>query len=367
MPRLYEDTVRNLCTMTLSISSDMGPFWDGYRDPLASVGITLNELPSYAWVLPAVTPPASLPYATRCSHEQPPSDIIFLMPRLTCGRDAQQQDVVLKLIDKGTMEDQIYRTLSGFVELYDTHAFPCILPPIAIIESPYEFSFVAMPMWGSQYKLVELQTVRQILTFMRCALTGLREYLRSASVSYALYDFDCAVQLPPDTSLKDCRRPPLESTIGKPDYHPGDTWQGELDYNPFAFDVACLGNLFVYHFAEVITAVPLLAPLFAKMTTSRIDERFSAAEALEFLREVEQDLMPDLLDSGVALKVDYDPVDHPDLYWSRLSPELQRQWNSHRPPPLSWANRLLRRLCTTTPGYKTVMFIRRCLRAIFTM
>ncbi|KAI9067538.1 hypothetical protein FKP32DRAFT_1563508 [Trametes sanguinea] len=320
---------------------------------------------------------------------------------LTCGRDAQQRDIVIKLVDKGTREDKILRALAEYPALYDSNAFPNVLPPTAIIESPYEFNLVAMPMWESRYKLLELETVRDVLTFMRSTLVGLaflhekrivhrdiheaniatnwycyssdrdhvsqslRERRRTATVTYALYDFDCALQLPPETSLKDCRRPPMETTFGLPDYHPPDTWQGEVDYNPFAFDVACLGNLFVCHFANVVTTVPLLALLFAKMATLSAHERFSAAEALEFLREIEKDLTSGILNSSVTLTMqqDHDLSDHPDIYWSQLSPELQRQWSSYRPPSLSRIDRLLRWICETATGWKFVMFVRRCLRA----
>ncbi|KAL7281812.1 hypothetical protein ACG7TL_005135 [Trametes sanguinea] len=311
-------------------------------------------------------------------------------PYLTCGRDAKERDIVVKLIDKGSMEDKILRTLTEYPELYDSSAFTNVLPPTTIIESPYEFTMVATPMWGSECNLLEIETVRDVLTFMRCTLTGLtflhdkrivhrdihetniatswycysadsnhfsqslRERRRADSVTYALYDFDCALQLPPGTSLKDCRRPPMETTIGKPDYHPPDTWQGEVDYNPFAFDVACLGNLF-----NVVTNVPFLALLYAKMATFSAHERFTAAEALQFLREIEKGLTSDTLDSSVILKCQrvHDLSDQPELYWSRLSPELQRQWTSYRPTTPLWVDRLLRRISETASGWKFVMFL----------
>ncbi|KAI9068259.1 hypothetical protein FKP32DRAFT_1642656 [Trametes sanguinea] len=400
MPPLLRETVHEMQRMCVSVDKDMEPFWNGYRTRLERLGITLNELGGAVWVLPMKTPPSRFPYATRCFHEQPQLEGIHLMSKFTCGRNAQQQDVVIKLVDKGSMEDRIYRTLAECHEPYDSHAFPYVLPPTAIIETPYKFLFVALPMWGSRYKLRELETVREVMTFLRCTLTalsflhdkrivhrdiheinvminwychvtdrdshsqGLRAHCRSSSVAYALYDFDLALQLPPETSLRDCRRPSIESAMGIDDYHPGDAWQGELDYNPFAFDVGCLGNLFVYHFTEVIPTVPRLAILFARMTRSVVDERFSAAEALEFFREVEQSLTPEILDTGVTLKLDYGPVDNPDMYWLRLSPEHQQQWVSHRPLPISWISRLLRRICGTDTGWRLVTFVRRCVRSI---
>ncbi|CDO75410.1 hypothetical protein BN946_scf184855.g13 [Trametes cinnabarina] len=316
MPPLLEDTVIKFQSLSVAIDLEMKPFWDGYRAPLAMLGIRLNELRQNVWVLPTTTMPLCLPYANRCTHEQPPLDAICLAPSFTAGRDALQQDVVLKMVDRGTMEDHIYRFLAECKDLYNPLVFPFVLPPIAIIDSPYNFDLVAMPMWGSKYNLSELETVSEVLRFMHCTLTalaflhekrivhrdihetnimidwycytadpsvhsqGLHAHRRNSSVSYALHDFDLALQMPPETSLKDCRRPSIEAWIGKCLYHPTDAWQGEVDYNPFAFDVGCLGNLFIYHFAESITKAPLLALLFAKMTTPVIEERFSAADAL---------------------------------------------------------------------------------------
>lgn len=75
-----------------------------------------------------------------------------------------------------------------------------------------------------------------------------REHIHSSAVVYALFDFDLSLQLPPDTSLKSCRRPADEAFIGKKLYHAPDVYEGERHYNPFAFDVACLGRLYLAHF-----------------------------------------------------------------------------------------------------------------------
>lgn len=44
------------------------------------------------------------------------------------------------------MEHEIYRYLAECKSLYDTHAAIGVLPPSAIVGSPYSFAFVAMPM-----------------------------------------------------------------------------------------------------------------------------------------------------------------------------------------------------------------------------
>lgn len=75
-----------------------------------------------------------------------------------------------------------------------------------------------------------------------------REHCRSPSAAYALFDFDMSIQLPPETSLDSCRRPAEEALYGKHLLQPPDIYQGERHYNPFAFDVACLGRLYLAWF-----------------------------------------------------------------------------------------------------------------------
>ncbi|KAI0332316.1 hypothetical protein GY45DRAFT_1274189 [Cubamyces sp. BRFM 1775] len=319
------------------------------------------------------------------------------MPRFGYARDMRQQDLFVKLIDKGTAEDEIYRYLAGCKALYDSSTFPCVLPPTAIIGSPYKFAFAVMPMWGSRLCLAEFTTLREIFTFIRCTLTGLsflhdhriahrdiheanmlvnwycldvkqdscierrQAHYRSPSALYALFDFDMALKLPPSTSLKDCRRPADEGFIGHAEYWPDDVYQGERHYNPFAFDVACLGYLFLHYFVEAIPAMPLLAVLFSRMTTHVVDDRFTAAEALTFFRELEATLSPDALDRSVTLEPGYDALNDTEVYWSRLPPEDAIKWQSQRPPPLSCADRILRWITNTRLGWKIVPFVRRTL------
>ncbi|KAI0332318.1 hypothetical protein GY45DRAFT_1274190 [Cubamyces sp. BRFM 1775] len=377
----------------------MIPFWGGYQSCVATFGFQFCNLHDNDWWVPGPTPMASTPYATRCQHDGSAQPLrLHLRPRFGYARDMRQQDLFVKLIDKGTAEDEIYRYLAGCKALYDSSTFPCVLPPTAIIGSPYKFAFAVMPMWGSRLCLAEFTTLREIFTFIRCTLTGLsflhdhrivhrdihevnvlvnwycldgnqdscsermRAHYRSPSALYALFDFDMALKLPSSTSLKDCRRPAEEAYSGHPEYQPDDVYQGERHYNPFAFDVACLGNLFLHYFVEAIPAMPLLAVLFSRMTTHVVDDRFTAAEALAFFRELEANLSPDVLDRSVTLKADYDALDDPEVYWSRLSPEDATKWQSQRPPPLTWPYRFLRWLNSTRLGWDALPFVRRTLR-----
>ena len=66
---------------------------------------------------------------------------------------------------------------------------------------------------------------------------------------YALMDFNQSIQLPVDTSLKVCRRSYEEADYGAMHYKPDDAWWGNPTYNPFAYDVGTLGNMFRFHFS----------------------------------------------------------------------------------------------------------------------
>ncbi|KAI0661368.1 hypothetical protein C8Q70DRAFT_970739 [Cubamyces menziesii] len=397
LPQLFTDTVLEMRSWGVIVNM-MIPFWDEYQSSVAAFGFQFCDLRDSHWWVPGPTPAAPTPYAIRCSHGSgaQPSPIRFL-PNFGCARNTRQQDLFIKLIDKGTAEDQIYRYLAGCKVLYHSSAFPCVLPPTAIIGSPYKFAFVAMPMWGTRFDITEFNTLREVFAFIRCTLTGLsflhdhrivhrdihetniavnwycldvqqegcserrHAHYRSSDALYALFDFDLALQLPPSTSLKECRRPAYEALYGKADYHPFDTAQCERHYNPFAYDVACLGYLFIYHFTEAIPVAPLLAILFSRMTMHVSDDRFTAAEALAFFRGIETGLPPDVLDSSVALKRVYKALFDPEIYWSRLSPEDSNKWQSYRPPPLPWTDRIIRWLTTTDPIWRVVAFVRRSL------
>ncbi|KAG6893229.1 hypothetical protein C0992_010822, partial [Termitomyces sp. T32_za158] len=53
---------------------------------------------------------------------------------------------------------------------------------------------------------------------------------------------------PPSKSLEDCRLPSHLSFNTLYEQVPGDTFQGEFDFNPFAFDVGMLGVMFCQEF-----------------------------------------------------------------------------------------------------------------------
>ena len=77
---------------------------------------------------------------------------------------------------------------------------------------------------------------------------------RDDHLVYAIIDFDISIIFPPDATREECRLPSNMSFDGGLN-QPHDTRQGELDYDPFAFDVGCLGVLLCGEF-QVRVLVP---------------------------------------------------------------------------------------------------------------
>ena len=108
-----------------------------------------------------------------------------VQPKFAPARDSHMRDVMVKLIKKGSDEHRIYEDLLHCGEL-SSEEFHGVLPPVAILDSQYEFYFVVMPRyalssisaallptwyrWGDCAPLGTLGTVGAILTLMRCLL-----------------------------------------------------------------------------------------------------------------------------------------------------------------------------------------------------
>jgi hypothetical protein len=67
------------------------------------------------------------------------------------------------------------------------------------------------------------------------------EFLSNDKALYAIFDYNLSVVFPPGTSPRQRRLPFENSFAGLAMNRPYDTAQGEFDYDPFAWDVACFG------------------------------------------------------------------------------------------------------------------------------
>ncbi|KAG6843885.1 hypothetical protein H0H87_012025 [Tephrocybe sp. NHM501043] len=167
-------------------------------------------------------------------------------------------------------------------------------------------------------------------------------------------------------ALTECRLPSPLSFRNSPSQRPSDTLQGELDYNPFAFDVGMLGVFFCEKFQHLTPVVPMLAPLLDKMTTRNILSRFTASEALEFF---EQHVLDSPLQTGkqvpitLPLTVPLTPYDLHDR-WKHLDPAFIQQWAMFREPPLPRHVVYFRRICQSRWGPPLVTWIRRTARLL---
>ncbi|KAF9229858.1 hypothetical protein BU15DRAFT_7863, partial [Melanogaster broomeanus] len=201
------------------------------------------------------------------------------------AQDSQHRHVAMKLVKEGSIEYNVYRRLSQEESLFtaDPQTFGCVIPPLDFIELYDGLSFIVMPRWGKYLFIPRPGSIREVLHIMRCCLKGLsvlhrnlivhrdiktgnmlvnhfsneerynewndlRPSLRSQGLLYyALVDFDFSAMFPLDSKPSERRLPAKESFI----MHCSmarDTEQGELDYDPFAFDVASLGIYFCEKF-----------------------------------------------------------------------------------------------------------------------
>ncbi|OBZ78928.1 hypothetical protein A0H81_01338 [Grifola frondosa] len=237
-------------------------FWMAYSPWLAAHGYTLFDMVTgngYMipyWVPPLVAVSAPVPYAFYHRDENVPVTP-WLMgaveTRFAFAQDAQGRNIAIKVIESDSEEEKIYQHLLHCSELFDPDTFASVLPPICILRSTYRFSFVLMPMWGDRPFIKSMKTVRQVMDFMTDMLRGL-SFLHDQRIAHRDIAHTNLIstisQFPSGQPIESYRSPSTEAFIGWDCFHPWDVYQGEFDYNPFAFDVACLGKLFMLRFAE---------------------------------------------------------------------------------------------------------------------
>ena len=102
----------------------------------------------------------------------------------------------------------------------------------------------------------------------------------------------------------------------------------------------------------------MLAPMFDKMTTHILPQRFSAAEAYEFFSALMQELPDSTLNMQVTIAADLEAL-RSNAYWERLSPEFCERWAEYRTPRISNTAWLLDRVVSYPLGRRLITSLRR--------
>jgi hypothetical protein len=105
----------------------------------------------------------------------------------------------------------------------------------------------------------------------------------------------------------------------------------------------------------------MLAPFLDKMVTHEVSQRFTAPQALEFLRELCSTLSPAELQIGLRGRLSW--IYEPGYdKWSGLPPNFVKEWASFRIPELPLLTKVLRWICCFDLGRGVVRLARRVWR-----
>ncbi|KAF8503080.1 kinase-like domain-containing protein [Gautieria morchelliformis] len=306
-----------------------------------------------------------------------------VVPRIAFAQDSLQQT---------SDEYKILQLLIKESSLQSLEGFNGVLPPLDLVDLG-DHCIVVMPRWGEFAYHPWFSTIREAVDYMRYWLKGLsflhkhhivhrdikpenilvnhfaafshiewnemrRTLRRDGHLAYAIIDFDISIMFPPTATREECRLPSNLSWDGAYD-QPHDTKQGELDYDPFAFDVGCLGILFCERFQHFTRTVPMFAPLMDRMTTRDLSRRLTASQALDFLESFASELTQEQLQLPAPPRetsnLQYEDYDR----WEGLPDKFMKDWGHFREPKPSFQIILVRQICDYAWGYKLVQWLRR--------
>ena len=199
------------------------------------------------------------------------------------------------------------------------------------------------------------------------------EHWRRSDVAYSFIDYNLSLKCSREVSLRHCRVPVDVSSVSM--FIPSDLYLAPPFYNPFAYDVACLGNLFRYTFSvcsahfvclvvtettiqELVPRFPLLAPLFDKMTTSVVSQRFTAEDALSFFEYAVSQLSDEERHSTFTLDQNSMMLGQTGTYWTLLPASFHARWKGYKSPPLHWGMRVLHHVTEWDITWRVARFVR---------
>ncbi|PFH47061.1 hypothetical protein AMATHDRAFT_68490 [Amanita thiersii Skay4041] len=315
------------------------------------------------------------------------------------AQDSLNRHVVIKLVATGTQEFNILSFLKEATNITSS-SFSSVMPVLDILNEG-EWTFFVMPRWHIFGGVLPDGTVEHALNFAHCMLKGLsllhtnniahkdiashnilvnylwagrdadakdiafhRDLCSQGRNEYAIFDFDRAIKLPSYIDRSQYRLPIQYSFEGS---HLGPAFEcvlAPIDYNPFTYDVFCMGRLLCYELQYITELAPLLAPLLDMMLTPNEKKRFTAEQALEFFEKLRSEMSQEELKRQIPGDLPATPAWHKFDRWRNLPRRFVETWSCYRQYPPSLPQRLLRKLCTYDRGWNLVYNMRLIFRTI---
>lgn len=97
------------------------------------------------------------------------------------------------------------------------------------------------------------------------------------------------------------------------------------------------------------------------MTTHVISQRFTAEEARMFLENELRLLAPDIRATPLDMKVNFNVLANPEMYWSMVPVHTKAGWCEFRTPPRSLESTMLNQLMRYPTLRKIIVLTRRIL------
>ncbi|KAF9011291.1 hypothetical protein BDQ17DRAFT_1420683 [Cyathus striatus] len=248
------------------------------------------------------------------------------------AQDSQLRIVALKYIKDGSEEYKCLRFVHS-LQLSQTQD-ACILPVLDLLPCDDHW-FAVMPLWSKFKPENNCEKVRDALDLMHHMLkVGLYSY------------FGVSIKFPEDYTPEQCRLPYWESWLGT-DFMP-DTWQGEFDFDPFAYDVGIMGRMFAESFQQLTPLAPMLAPLLDKMISRNVRSLFTASQALQFFEDMYTELTEEQLLAPINMRVQIENYEEYDR-WAGLPADFVKTWAAYREPPVPRLTKIIRAICMFHP------------------